>query len=124
MALRDLITQLNLQWKRNGLPILVVATVDDAERLPPYLRSLFKLTMKFEVCSFSPNPAINNIRKQVPNELERFARLWSALQAVSPVIHEHIKDVAVQTAGFSASDIENLTWRSCESAYHRLCKAS
>ena len=45
--------QLLLHWKHTGNPVIIVATVESAERVPAHLLNIFKQIIKFEVRAFA-----------------------------------------------------------------------
>ncbi|KAH8108501.1 AAA-domain-containing protein [Phellopilus nigrolimitatus] len=90
--LQDCMRNLDLNWKHTGFPVIVIATSNYAERLPAGFLSCFKQEIDFEA----------------PNESERYVLLMSMLGDECLASNVSLRDLAIQTAALSASDLLDL----------------
>ncbi|CCM06091.1 uncharacterized protein FIBRA_08338 [Fibroporia radiculosa] len=102
-ALQECIDSLQETWNLSGFPVIVVATTNRPERVPPRILACFK----------------HEITLEVPGEAERHEILVSLLQDCDLAPDVSIRDLAVGTAALVASDLVDLVCRSKAASLQR-----
>ncbi|KAI5124021.1 hypothetical protein M0805_003853 [Coniferiporia weirii] len=104
---RECTNELDMNWKHTGYPVVVIATTSNAEHLPGSLFSVFKHEITFEV----------------PSESERCGILKSMLNGEDFASDVSVKNMAVQTAALTDSDLTDFIFQAHLCEVDRIMKA-
>jgi peroxin-6 len=105
------------------MPVFVVATTADADRIPLSVQSCFKHYISIEVCLLMEQSAIQLHILQAPDEEERLQILRELLSDSPLALDVKIESIATQTAALVAADLVDLAVRVQTAAVDRITDA-
>jgi len=123
LILEECISEFKATWKRTGMPVFVVATTADADRIPLSVQSCFKHDISIEVCRPVKQSAVQLLLLQAPDEKERLQILRELLSDSTLALDVKIESIATQTAALVAADLVDLVVRVQTAATDRIADA-
>ena len=121
--LEECISDLKTTWKRTGLPVFVIATTTEADRMPLSVQSCFKHNISIEVRRPMKQSAVHLLILQAPDEEERLQILRSLLSDSPLALDVKVESIATHTAGLVAADLVDLVVRVQTAAADRITDA-
>lgn len=105
------------------MPVFVIATTTEADRIPLSVQSCFKHNISIEVCRSIKKSAVHLLILQAPVEEERLQILRELLSDSPLALDVKLESIATQTAGLVAADLVDLVVRVQTAAADRITDA-
>jgi len=105
------------------MPVFVVATTAEVDRIPLSVQSCFKHDISIEVCRQMEQIAFAYLFLQAPDEEERLQILHELLRDSPLALDVKIESIATQTAALVAADLVDLVVRVRTAVTNRIADA-